>query len=72
VPSFAPVEPRERVTLTFPFINRARHVFLLVAGHDKQSAFDEATSGHFDPRRYPVAMVRPADGALTWWVTPMP
>jgi 6-phosphogluconolactonase len=72
VASFAPVEPRERVTLTMPFLNRARNVFLLVAGSDKQSAFAQATSGRADPHHCPVAMVQPADGALTWWVTPMP
>jgi len=72
VASLAPVAPRERVTLTIPLINRAMHVFLLVAGHDKQAAFDEATSGNADPHRCPVAMVRPANGALTWWVTAMP
>lgn len=72
VASLAPVEPRERVTITIPVINRARHVFLLVAGQDKKSAFDEAISGHADPHRCPVAMVRPTHGTLTWWVTPMP
>ena len=72
VASLAPVEPRERVTLTIPLINRAMNVFLLVAGHDKQSAFEEAISGHADPHRCPVALVRPANGALTWWVTAMP
>jgi 6-phosphogluconolactonase len=71
VPSFAPVEPRERVTLTMPAINLAKHIFLLVAGPDKQSAFDAVISGHADPHRYPVAMVQPANGTLTWWVTPM-
>ena len=72
VASLAPVEPRERVTLTMLAINRARHIFILVAGPDKQAAFAEATSGHADPHRCPVAMVRPANGTLTWWVTPMP
>jgi 6-phosphogluconolactonase len=61
VASLAPVEPRERVTLTIPLINRAMHVFMLVAGHDKQAAFDAATSGHADPHRCPVALVRPCE-----------
>ena len=72
VPAFAPVEPRQRITLTIPAINRALNIFLLVAGSDKHSAFAEAVSGHADPRRYPVAMVQPATGSLTWFVTPMP
>ena len=72
VPAIAPVEPRQRITLTIPAINRATNIFLLVAGSDKQAAFAEATSGHADPRLCPVAMVRPATGNLTWWLTPMP
>jgi 6-phosphogluconolactonase len=72
VPAVAPVEPRQRITLTIPAINRAMNIFLLVAGADKQSAFAEATSGRADPRRCPVAMVQPAAGNLTWWLTPMP
>ena len=72
VASLAPVEPRERVTVTLPLINQAKHVFLLVAGHDKQSAFEHATSGHADPHRYPAAMVQPTNGTVTWFVTAMP
>ena len=72
VPARSPVDPRQRITLTIPAINRATNVFVLVAGEDKQSAFAEATSDHADPRRCPVAMVQPAGGTVTWWVTPMP
>jgi 6-phosphogluconolactonase len=72
VPAFAPVEPRQRITLTMAAINRALDIFLLVAGSDKQSAFAQAVSGHADPRRWPVAMVQPTAGNLTWFVTPMP
>jgi 6-phosphogluconolactonase len=53
VPAVAPVEPRQRITLTIPAINRASNIFLLVAGEDKQSAFVEATSVRADPRRCP-------------------
>jgi len=72
VASTAPIEPRDRVTLTMPAINRAQHVFLLVSGPDKQSAFAEATSGRADPHECPAAMVRPENGTLVWWVTAMP
>ena len=72
VAATAPVEPRQRITLTIPAINRALNIFLLVAGADKQSAFAKATSGRADPRRCPVAMVQPVAGSVTWWLTPMP
>ena len=72
VASIAPVEPRERVTLTLPFFNRAMHVFLLIAGRDKQTAFAEATSGQPDLHRNPAAMVQPVNGTVTWFVTATP
>ena len=72
VPAIAPVEPRQRITLTIPAMSHAMNIFVLVAGADKQSAFGDATSGRADPRRCPVAMVQPATGHLTWWLTPMP
>lgn len=61
------LEPRvPRLTLTFPVINAARHVFFLVAGADKQPIVniilhDPATAWS----RYPAARVSPA-GTLTW------
>jgi len=68
----APAEPRQRVTLTIPGINRAMNIFVLVSGGDKQSAFAEAISGRADLRRCPVATVQAAPGTPVWWVTPMP
>ena len=57
VASLAPVEPRERVTLTLPFMI-ARGILFFVAGSDKQFAFARQFRPA-DPHRYPVAMVRP-------------
>jgi len=56
---------RERMTFTFPLINAARNILLLVTGEDKAEAIaalvgdDEKARG-----KLPVSRVRPADGRL--------
>ncbi len=64
----APVEPPIRLSLTLPVLNRARHVFFMVAGAGKQEIVQSIRK---DPdaaaRRYPAAMVRPA-GRLVWFL----
>lgn len=55
---------RERVTLTYPVLDRARTVFMLAAGAEKQVAVARALRG--DPA-VPAGRVHP-DGALVWFV----
>ncbi len=59
----APVEPRDRVTLTFPVLNAARRVLFLVAGADKAPAVARVASGDATA---PAARVAPAAGRCTW------
>ncbi len=64
VASRAPVEPRERVTLTFPALNAARRVLFLVAGSEKAPAVRRAAAGDEDA---PAVRIRPEDGRCTWY-----
>jgi 6-phosphogluconolactonase len=57
-----------RITLTAPFINRAREVMLLVSGAGKAQRLQEVLEGPQDPRCLPVQLVRPTEGKLTWLV----
>ncbi|HEU5050596.1 MAG TPA: 6-phosphogluconolactonase [Gemmatimonadales bacterium] len=61
-------EVPERLTMTFPLINRARSVLVLAAGASKRAVVQAIRA---DPRsaaeRFPVARLRPA-GHLTWIV----
>lgn len=61
-------EVPERLTMTFPLINRARSVLVLAAGASKRAVVQAVRT---DPRsaaeRFPVARLRPA-GHLTWIV----
>ena len=54
-----------RLTFTFPLINRARAVYLLVTGKRKAQIVKQVFSGRGN---FPVEKVRPGDGQLTWWM----
>ncbi|HEY2586840.1 MAG TPA: 6-phosphogluconolactonase [Tepidisphaeraceae bacterium] len=66
VANFVPKLNTWRVTLTAPFINRARHVLFLVAGADKAERVSEILEGPRDPERLPSQLIQPVDGTLTW------
>jgi len=59
---------KSRVTMTFPILNRAAEVRLLVTGSDKASALREALAGPREPERLPVQAVVPEGGRLIWLV----
>ena len=57
-----------RLTFTYPLINAARRVLVLVSGADKAAALRAVISGPYQPELYPSQAVRPINGALTWLV----
>ena len=64
VVSYAPDEPRERITLTLPVLSASRQVFFLVTGRRKAAALRRVLAGD----DLPAARVRPAPGTLSWIV----
>jgi 6-phosphogluconolactonase len=56
--------PTDRVTLTLPAINTARHVLFLVTGSSKAWIVQAVLED--DQRTYPAQRVRPTAGELTW------
>jgi 6-phosphogluconolactonase len=66
VANFVPILNAWRVTMTAPFINRARRVMFLVAGADKSARVVEVLEGPRDPERLPSQLIQPAEGELTW------
>ena len=64
----APVEPRQRITLTYPILNNARTVFFLVSGENKAPALDCVVGTPSSVTDCPSRAVKPADGTMIWWV----
>jgi 6-phosphogluconolactonase len=56
----------DRVTLTWPILNRAAHVFFLVVGADKAAVLREVLEGPPAVERLPSQGIRPEAGRLVW------
>lgn len=57
-----------RLTLTPRVINNARHVAIALVGSEKAPALRAVREGPYNPIAYPVQIISPVDGALTWLV----
>ena len=57
-----------RVTLTYPILNRGAQVLFLATGADKTDVLREVLEGPDDRQRLPSQGIRPTAGALTWLV----
>lgn len=63
-----PAVPPNRITLTYPVLNRAAEVSFLISGKDKAEVLKDILRGTVDFHRLPAAGVRPLDGKLIWWI----
>jgi 6-phosphogluconolactonase len=55
-----------RITMTAPFINRAKNVMVLVAGEEKKERLREVLEGPRDVQRMPIQLIAPVSGSLVW------
>lgn len=53
----------DRLTMTFPLINAARHICFLVTGNSKRPIYERIFSGQSTD---PAAKIAPSNGQLTW------
>lgn len=65
--------PRPRMTMTYPLINGARSIAVLVTGESKRAALQHASlaaSSGGDIQRLPITGVQPIheDGEMTWYL----
>ncbi len=57
-----------RITMTAPLINQARQIAFLVFGIDKAPAVQQVIQGQPEVEKYPAQLIRPATGALHWFL----
>jgi len=66
------VTPPPRVTMTYPLLNAARHIAVLVVGTGKIAALrnvnQQLNSGDPNPQKLPITGIRPTDGQFTWYL----
>jgi len=60
--------PVDRITLTYPIINRARNVLFLVSGKKKSATLNNILRGQVTPEQMPAAGIQPTNGQLIWLV----
>lgn len=65
IPATGPKPPPQRVTMTFPLINAARHVAFFVQGAAKLPLVEAIVAGGSS---FPAARVQPVGGTLSWIV----
>ncbi len=63
-----PAIPANRITLTYPILNRSSLVYFLVSGTEKREAFKKVTGGTCEFHDCPAAGVSPVNGKVTWWM----
>jgi 6-phosphogluconolactonase len=61
-------QPPDRVTMTFPLINSARMVAILVTGASKADTISRIAKGDMSVEQMPVTGVRPEQGVLKWFL----
>lgn len=66
VPSRAPAEPRQRLTLTLPVLNATPRLWFLVSGESKRSAIEQLFGS--EASRLPAAQITPEVERL-WWLS---
>ena len=64
----APVEPKQRITLTYPMLNNSRNVFFMVAGESKAPGLLCAMGRPSEITECPSGKVEPVNGNMTWYV----
>jgi 6-phosphogluconolactonase len=55
-----------RITMSAPFINRARQIMIMAAGAAKAARIAEVLEGPKNPHRLPIQMIDPSPGHLVW------
>lgn len=71
VPVFhAPKPPSERISLSLPVLNHARHLLVVAAGEGKANALSRVWAPDATAAPLPAQRLQPVDGDLRWMLDP--
>lgn len=68
VANYVPKLAADRITFTYPLLNAARQVVVLIGGAGKADMLDAVLTGSDDAETLPIQGVRPTTGDLVWLV----
>ena len=57
-----------RITMTAPFINKAKQIMVLVTGTTKAVTLRNVLEGPRDPQKYPIQLIEPESDRMTWLI----
>jgi 6-phosphogluconolactonase len=57
-----------RITMTAPFVNKARNVIVMLNGAKKAQRLKEVLEGPREPQRLPIQLIQPTEGKMTWLI----
>lgn len=60
--------PANRITLTYPILNRAGITYFLVSGSDKSEIMEKILNHADDFRTFPAVGIHPRNGKPVWWI----
>lgn len=55
-----------RITMSAPFINRARQIIVMVSGSAKARRIEQVLQGPIDANTLPIQMINPVGGQMLW------
>ncbi|TGZ62164.1 hypothetical protein CRM22_007587 [Opisthorchis felineus] len=64
----SPKPPPQRVTLTLPVLNKARHVIFVVSGSGKAEVVSKIFNNSLPSPDLPCTLVQPFDGTVVWYL----
>lgn len=65
---YPPVNPPERVTMTYPLINSARFIAVMITGSSKAPIVQRLATGVDSREELPIKGVAPLNGELRWYL----
>lgn len=65
---YIPAGTNWRITLTYPFANRSRNVYILATGASKAKRIEEVLLGDDEIARLPIRGIQPVAGEVIWFM----